>query len=72
MKNVGTGDGEAKSLYSTDYLMDIVKSFPKHQVKIALGDNLPFTATLTSGQLDVMWMLAPRVIPDGDGEEWEI
>ena len=61
---IGPATGEASTLYSTDCLKSIAKAFPEQNATIELSTDSVMKATLHTGQIDVMWMLAPRIEAD--------
>lgn len=71
IKTLGPAKGEGNSLFSTDYIHDITRAFPKHTAKMEIGTDVPFIICLTSNQITVKWMLAPRVMADGEEEREE-
>lgn len=59
--------GEAASIFSLDYLKDMVKSVPKDaEVTMELGEEFPVKMefTLAEGDGNAMYMLAPRLESD--------
>ena len=58
---IGPATGEASTLYSIDYLKRMAKAFPEQSATIEMSMDSIMKATLHTGQINVMWMLAPRI-----------
>jgi len=58
--------GEAKSLFSIEYLKSINKAIPKTaEIVIELGESFPIKIHFaTDSGVDVTYMLAPRIQSD--------
>lgn len=58
-----TGKPEVKSLYSMDYLNDVMKCMGKKEVEIGLGMDFPVKLSflICDGKGQVFYMIAPRV-----------
>jgi proliferating cell nuclear antigen len=59
--------GEARSLFSLDYLKDMNKAIPKDaEVEVELGEEFPVKLhfDIAEGQGEVTYMLAPRIQSD--------
>jgi len=59
---LGLKPGEARSLFSLDYLSDMSKSIGKaSQVTLELGVDYPLRISFQIGQVEVHYLLAPRI-----------
>jgi proliferating cell nuclear antigen len=59
---LGLKPGEARSLFSLDYLSDMSKSIGKAQeVKLELGVDYPLRISFKIGSVEVSYLLAPRI-----------
>jgi len=64
--------GTAYSLYSLDYVTDIVGAMPDEaEIRVALGESQPatFNYDLAEGRASVSTMLSPRIQTDGGSDD---
>jgi proliferating cell nuclear antigen len=60
---LGMKPGEARSLFSLDYLLDMSKSISKAaEVNLEMGIDYPLRASFKLGQsVEINYLLAPRI-----------